>query len=387
MSLPTTADVVIIGAGIVGCATAYAMARAGLRVVICDRGAVGGAVSGASLACLSAHMIDSDELALLTASCALWRDLEDELDSRFEYHRCGQLRFIARDEDAAAARAWFDVERQAGVSVELLDTAAVRQIAPKLEGDIVGATWSPTDATVNPFLACRALIAAACAHGATAHPHTTVTGIDTVSGCVSAVSTTAGTIATPWVVNAAGPWASRVAAMVGLAVPIVPRKAQCLATVAMPPTIPCVVGTAESSGGVESGYTQIQQAASGQILFNTVLGGGERVQGEQDVDLDVDYPFMIDSIRTLLCLFPSLEEVQLLRSWARYEAVTPDDLFILGPVQGVKGFLMAAGDGGTGFVRAPIIGRLLKELIVDTAPSLSLDRYALERFADAPQAA
>jgi sarcosine oxidase subunit beta len=91
-------------------------------------------------------------------------------------------------------------------------------------------------------------------------------------------------------------------------------------------------------------------------------------------------------VRTLLWLFPSLSDVQMLRSWARYEAVTPDDRFIVGPVAGVGGFLMAAGDCGTGFVRAPMIGRLLAEMAADGRTSMPLAPYALERFAPRPAA-
>jgi len=377
-----TADVVVIGAGIVGCTTAYVLAERGVDVVVVEQGDVGGAVSGASLACVGIHMIDRQELELLKLSCQMWRDMEARLDTSIEYQRCGQLRFIAREEELGVARSWLEVERAYGLDVELLEPPAVRDIAPALEGDIAAATWSVNDATVNPFLSCRALITVAQRRGARLITQRQVTGIELRNGQVEAVQTSTDRIYAPWVVNASGPWAKRIAAMAGVNVPVVPRKAQCLATEHLAPVIPCVVGACESAGGVEVGYTQIQQAQSGQVLFNTVLGGGERADGQQDMELDVDYQFVMDSIRTLLWLFPSLGEVNLLRSWARYEAVTPDDRFIVGPVPRVEGFLMAAGDCGVGFVRAPMIGRLLSDVIVDGAPSYSLDLYRLERFAE-----
>jgi glycine/D-amino acid oxidase-like deaminating enzyme len=387
MTASNATDVVVIGAGIVGCATAYFLAKAGIGVTLLERGDIGGAVSGASLACIGSHMVSREELPLLIAARHLWSELADELGEDVEFRRCGQLRFVAHEADLPVAREWIAIERKAGADVSLLAPEDVRRIVPALSGDIVAATWSPDDATVNPFLACRALVSEAQRLGARVQPHTAAIGIERTNGRVSAVLTRADRLPTRWIINASGPWAARVAAPLGLAVPIKPRKAQCLATVALPPTIPCVVGACESAGGVEAGYTQIQQAKSGQILFNTVLGGGLREDGAQDSIPEVDHKFVKDSVRTLLWLFPSLEPVEMLRSWVRFEAVTPDDRFVVGPVEGIDGFLMAAGDCGTGFTRAPMIGRLLTELILDGHSSLPLDCYALSRFPPARSAA
>lgn len=381
MSVPRSVDVVIAGAGIVGCCTAHAMARAGLHVALIDKGAIGGGVSGASLSCVGTHMVSTEEMAVLQRGASLWAEAENRLGRDIEYHRGGQLRFVAREADRPIAESWVAAERAHGCRVELLEPDDVRRIVPALEGAIVCATWSPDDATVNPFLACRAHAAAAATAGAHVLPHTAVTGLRCSDDRVTGVETDAGTIACSWVVNAAGSWARRIASMAGLDVPIRPRKAQCLATVALPPTIPCVVGACESAGGVEAGYTQIQQARSGQVLFNTVPGGGERPEGTQDIDHAVDHAFVIDSVRTLLWLFPGLATADLLRSWARYEAVTPDERFLIGPVPGCDGLLMAAGDSGTGFTRAPVIAEMLTAHATHDASPLPLDPYRPDRFA------
>ena len=349
-------------------------------MVVLDKGGVGGAVSGASLACIGAHMIDKEEVPLLRRACQLWRALAEELPRDIEYQICGQLRFVARDEDLPVARGWVEAEREQGLEVGLLDPPAVRDIVPALTGPIAGATWSPGDATVNPFLSCRALVEAARAVGAVIRPGTPVAGIAIDGGRVAAVETPAGRGSTRWLVNATGPWARGVAALAGIEVPIRPRKAQCLASVRLDPVIPCVVGACDSGGGVEAGYTQIQQAPSGQVLFNTVLAGGLREDGDQDRDLGVDYPFILDSVRTLLWLFPCLSDVPLLRSWARYEAVTPDDRFLVGPVASVEGFLMAAGDSGIGFVRAPVIAEALADLIEGDLAEPPIAFYDPARF-------
>jgi glycine/D-amino acid oxidase-like deaminating enzyme len=380
MTLPGTADVVIAGAGIVGCATAHALSKRGLSVVVLEKGDVGGAVTGASLACIGTHMIDTEEIPYLRSACTLWEHLVDELDRDFEYQRCGQLRFIAREDGLAVAREWVEAERTHGLQVELLDPKAVHEIVPALTSPIVGATWSPGDATVNPFLSCRALIEAAVQHGTVILPRSPVTAIEIEAGAIRAVRSGSHCVATCCFINATGPWARQVAAMAQVDIPIQPRKAQCLATVRLDPVIPCVVGACESAGGVGAGYTQIQQAHSGQVLFNTVLAGGLREDGDQDRDLNVDYPFILDSIQTLLWLFPSLSDAPLLRSWARYEAVTPDNRFLVGQVSSVRGFFMAAGDCGIGFVLAPLIAEALAQIIFEGDYSPEIKLYDPTRF-------
>lgn len=354
----TAFDVAVVGAGIVGCAVARAAARAGLGTVLLDRGEIGGAVSGASLACISTHMTSRDELPLLLRAAESWRRLDAESDLDFEYRACGQLRFVHREADVEVAREWVAHERAHGLDPRVLDPAEVRELVPALRGRLFAATWSPADATVNPFLACRALVEDARRAGCTVRPRTTVDAVLRENARVTGIVSGAQHLGARWVINAAGPWAAGVAVLAGCEVPIVPRKAQCLATVALPPVIPCVVGACKAAGGIDAGYTQIQQAMHGQVLFNTVLPGGLRADGGHH-DTGIDRQFVVDSIETLLWLFPGLGGAQLLRSWVAYEAVTPDHRFILGPVDGVEGFLMAAGDNGSGFNRALVYAEML----------------------------
>jgi sarcosine oxidase subunit beta len=419
-ALPRTADVVVVGGGIVGAATAQALARAGLKPLVLEKGAFGGAVSGASLACISTHMMDLEELKLLAWTRARWAELDAEIGG-FEYNRCGQLRFIAREADIAVAEGWIAAERAAGLTPELLDPAAVRAVEPALTGPILAASWSALDAVVNPFLAVRALLADAQRHGATVRAHTPVTAVRMHGGRVTGVTTPGGTVDTPHVVLAAGPWAAKLAAPLGVVLPMLPRKAQCLATVRVPPVIRRVVGACESAGGVEAGYTQIQQAREGQVLFNTVLAGGtvqapglSAAQGEDQsagsgrstgggkadgsaggdastavvppsVVPPVDLAFVRDSVETLLWLFPDLADVPVLRSWVRYEAVTPDSRFVAGPA-GPDGLWIAAGDSGTGFVRSPAIGRLITDGILGRTPPFDVSLYRADRFTAAAAA-
>lgn len=377
--LPGTADAVVVGGGIVGAAIARQLALDGLRPVLLEQGAFGGAVSGASLACLGTHMHNIDELGVLVETCSMWKELADELGNPFEYHHSGQLRFILREEDIAVAERWVAEERAFGLPPELLTPEEVRRIEPLLTGPIVGASWSPGDATVNPFLAVRHVLADGRRHGARTFHSVPVTGLIRDGDAVRGVRTGAGVISAPHVVLAAGPWSGRLASDAGLDVPIRPRQAQCLASVRQPPSLRTVIGACESAGGVETGYTQIQQARSGQVLFNTVVAPGPTKPHSEDRINEVPLRFVRDSIRTLTTLFPSLAEIQLLRSWVRFEAVSPDDRFLTGELPG-QGLLIAAGDNGSGFCRAPFMAGLISRLVrgVDPGPFAAL--YAPSRF-------
>lgn len=373
------ADAIVVGAGVVGAATARELARRGQRILLLEQGHPGGAVSGASLACISTHMLDRAELDLLTWARDAWAELARELDD-FEYRVCGQLRFIVREADLPVARDWIAAERAAGLDPELLDRAAVQTLEPLLKGEILAASYSPRDAVVNPLLAVRALINDAVAHGVELLSHCPVHGVALAGERVVGVDSARGHLQAPTVILAAGPWSARLAASAGLSLPIRPRRAQCLATVRLPPSIRQVVGACESAGGVEAGYTQIQQAASGQVLFNTVLAGGLAEPGAEDRIPEVDAAFVGNSVATLLWLFPDLADVELLRSWVRYEAVTPDDRFLIGPC-GPPGLWVAAGDCGTGFVRAPAIARGIADRLLGENPPFAMAVHDPARFA------
>ena len=378
-------SVIVVGAGVVGAAVARELSLAGHQVTVLEKGSAGGAVSGASLACIGSHMIDFDELPLLNWSCRAWAELAKKSATNFEYRRCGQIRFIEREEDIAITKSIVEAERENGASSVFVDRDTVHRIEPNLTGPILAASHDPDAAMVNPFQAVRALLLEAKENGACIRTHKPVEKIETRNGRVCGVVSEGETIRADNVVLACGPWTATLAQSCGLNLPILPRKAQCLATVAMPEnTIRNVISSCEASGGVDAGYTQIQQTFSGQILFNTVLAGGLSKQGTQNNIPEVDPDFVADSIDTLLRLFPILQSTQLLRSWVRFEAVTPDDRFLIGPLE-PEGLFVAAGDSGTGFTRAPAIGRLIKEVLSDEVTSFRTDIYSPNRFSEVTQ--
>lgn len=374
------ARLIVVGGGIVGVCIARELVRRGHRVVLCEKAGLGSAVTGASLACIGTHMNSRSEIEILKWSSIAWFELDKSLGGAMEYKNCGQLRFLERAEDRSVAEDWIAFETQAGVPSRLLEPSEVRRIEPLLQGPIEAATYAANAATVTPFLAVRAIVKDALEHGLELLPHAPVQSLVLRAGAVRGVLTATGEIEADGVILAAGPWTPVLARTAGLDIPIQPRKAQCLASVAVAPSIRCVIAACERAGGVAAGYTQIQQAPSGQVLFNTVLAGGLSAPGAQDHVPEVDPDFVRNSIRQLLRLFPSLAGLELLRSWVRYEAVTPDDRFLVGATPAGNLYL-AAGDGGSGFGRAPAVARVIGDAIDDRPPPFDASLWSPARFA------
>ncbi|WP_116134435.1 FAD-binding oxidoreductase [Tropicimonas sp. IMCC34043] len=359
-ALPRTAEVIVVGGGVVGLATALALAEAGLAPVVVEAKSFGGAVTGGSLAGIGAHMHGLPEYDLMRAACGLWRDLATDTGNPFEYRAQGQIGFILDPRDVASGETWVREERALGADCRMLTPAEASEVEPLLTGPIVAATFAPDTATVNPFLAARTLLRRACEKGARAFEHTPITALTVEDDRIRGVQTASGErIAAAHVVLAAGPWTANLAAMANVALPLVPRQAQCLASVRQPPdTLRRVISAVEDAGGVNSGYTQIQQAQSGQILFNTVTAPTATPPEAKDQIREVPPGFVVESIDMLLRLFPALAQIELLRSWVRFEAVSPDHRFLAGPLP-VAGLWVCAGDNGSGYCRALMLGRYM----------------------------
>lgn len=387
-SLPASVDVIVVGGGIVGLATALALAEAGAKPLVLEAKSFGGAVTGGSLAAIGVHMHGLEEYALLTEACGLWRSFSDRSGDAIEHNAQGQVGFCLDDEDIASAETWIAEERALGAPYRMLSGSELRDLEPGLTGPVRAATYAPDTATINPFRAARAVLAAARAAGATAMDHAPVAGLLSAGGKVQGVRMASGQeITGDAVVLAAGPWSQEIAGAEGIYVPLFPRQAQCLAALRQPAgTIRHVVSGVERKGGVDSGYTQIQQAASGQILFNTVMELMDTAPDAKDAVREVPPGFVMSSIDMLVTLFPGLADIALLRSWVRFEAVSPDARFLAGPLER-DGLWICAGDNGSGYCRSLMLGRFLAgeitgKPVLDAALRADAARlYAPKRFA------
>ena len=377
-------DVVVVGAGIVGAACAYYAARAGLRVLVVDRGPVAGGTTGAGEGnLLASDKAPGPELELILHSLGLWQALGEELDTdAFELEAKGGLVVASTPEGLKALRELAESQREHGVVAEDVAPAALPEHEPAIASGLVGGVYYPQDMQLQPMLAAAHLLRAAVhEHGAAFRTATEVTGfIRTRDGRVSGVLTPTGAISCGAVVNAAGTWAGPVADLAGAPVPIEPRRGFILVTEPLPPTIQHKVYAAEYVANVASDSSDLQTSAVVESTrAGTVLIGASRER------VGFDRTFSLPVLRRLaaqaVALFPVLADVHAIRAYRGFRPFSPDHLPVIGPDPRAPGLLHACGHEGAGIGLAPVTGELITAALTGARPPLDPAPFRPERFA------
>ncbi len=365
------AEVVVIGGGVVGCAIAYNLAKLGLTdVVLVEKGYLACGSSGRCAGGIRQQWSTPENARMAMASVRLFEGLADELGYPTEYTQGGYLILAYTEDEVAQYRRNVAMQQGLGLDVRFLSPAEARDVVPCLNIDgVLAATYCPTDGKANPFLVTRGYALAAQRLGVEVNLRTTVTGIEVADGRVQAVVTDKGRIAARWVVNAAGGYAAAIGALAGLDVPVQPVRHEILVTEPVEPLFdPLIISFYYG--------TYIVQAPHGGILM-----------GQGDPDEPVSYsvrsglPFARSITAKMVRLIPCLKDVKVVRQWAGLYEMTPDAQPILGPVDGLDGYIQAVGFSGHGFMVAPITGQLIAEYIVKGETSLPIDELGLGRFA------
>lgn len=391
----TDADVVIIGAGIIGTAIAYHLARHQAhrkapyrpQVTVVESGDI---ASGSSGACDGLVFLQSKKpgihLELAMESRRRFHRLAQDLPVPIEYISTGGM-VVAESEAEMAAMAQFVEAQQAiGLDVTLLNADGARRLEPHLSAKIAGATHSPLDGQVNPIALTLGFARGAMARGVQFLTGTRAHGIETSAGRVSAVVTNAGRIDTDLVVNAAGAHAAEIGALVGLTVPVKPRRGQIIVTEAHPPLVRrCMISSKYIAAKYDpklakgdGGGISIEQTENGNFLLGSTR---EFVGFDKGTTIDGLHRIAAKTARIL----PVLEGLKVIRAFAGLRPFTPDGLPILGPVAAVPGFVMAAGHEGDGIALSPITGALIAQIIATGRSEIPLDTFRLERFAPLDQ--
>ena len=379
---PKEAEVVVIGGGVVGSATAYFLAQAGKKVVLVDKGYKAGEASAANAAFVwSITRKPGIDIRLAMHSFSIHRQLQDELDKDFEYVHNGGLLVIDDQAQFPFVETHLNARAEDGYPLEMIDAKQVFELEPLLNRErILGAVFSADDGTTNPIFLVISLNLQAQKLGAKIFHHTEVKGIEVQGGKVKGVITDKGTIQTDTVVNAAGSWGCFIGEMVGLKVPITPFQLAMLVTEQLPPCISHPIMGASymmaedtgKKGGLKCGLIISQQAAG-----NLLIGASWR-------DAGYDKRMIQEEIELMASVnvqgMPMLKNVRVIRSYANFFPHTEDDLPILGKVDGVEGFIMACGHNGHGIGMGPGSGKMIQELICTGDTSIPLDELSLSRF-------
>jgi glycine/D-amino acid oxidase-like deaminating enzyme len=433
-----SSNVVVIGGGAVGTSIAYHLAKRRIDVILVERDDI---ASGTSGACDGFVFLQSKKpgvhLQRALESAKMMERLSGELQRDIEYERTGGMIVVKSREDMPEMRELVERQRRLGLEVDLLDAHEARKMEPCLSPDIAGATYSPMDAQVNPISLCLAFAEAAEREGAEVLTDTEVTDISTANGKVDGVLTSRGFIKADVVVNAAGAYAPAIARMVGIDLPIEPRRGQVLVTESVPrllktvmicnryitskfnshkaqnpqipPDPPLRKGGTELSAPepLQRGELDGQAFTKAEEGWSTLIKGAQvkaaqggcsplikgrtkpntpELQNPLGVGLALEQTragsLLIGStrefvgynrnvtpegIRAILAhasdLVPIIGELNIIRSFAGLRPYTPDGMPILREVDGIEGFIVAAGHEGDGIALSPITGFLIAELV------------------------
>ena len=374
-TFPSSAQVVIIGGGVMGASTAYHLALRGVRDVVLlesqpffGQGATGKCAGGIRYQFSTAVNV---RLSLL--SLPMLARFEEETGQSIDLRYPGYMLLATTEENVAEFQRNLALQHSLGVPTEWLTGDEVRRRVPQLAaGDVLAATYNRGDGLADPNGVVAGYISAGRRLGVRAFNDAPVTGIEVEGGRVVAVETPLGRIACETVVNAAGPWAALIGDMAGVPLPIKPVRRQMLTTGPLPnlpPDFPFVIDFARS----------LYFHREGEGLL-TGMSNPNQLPG---FDESVDDEWELTHLEAAVERLPLLASARLQAHWAGLYEVTPDAHPIIGSVPGLENFVVVAGFSGHGFMHGPIAGLLVSEIILDGhARTLDISELAWERFGD-----
>ena len=358
MELPNTADIVIIGGGVMGASALYHLAQRGIKnIVLLEKEEFFG--TGATGRCAGGvrYQFSTEiNVRLSQASLPMIERFKDEIGQDVNYRQCGYLLVATNEKDEAAFKRNVELQNRLGVGTVLMSGDEIRARVPMMKfADALAGTFNQKDGLVDPNSVVMGYIGAAQRLGAKAVSRAEVTGIHVSGNQVEAVETAAGSIKTRTVLNAAGPWVGVVGEMTGVRIPIVPVRRQMFTTTPMPEVpddFPFVIDFAQS----------LYFHREGDGLLVGMSNPGQSPGFDQNVDED----FELTNMEAAAARLPLLECAGRVSHWAGLYEVTPDAHPIFGKTP-VDGFYLVGGFSGHGFMHGPVAGKLMTELILDGA--------------------
>jgi sarcosine oxidase subunit beta len=372
-----TADVVIIGGGIVGSSIAYHLAERGCGALILEREEQQGLGSTAkSAGGVRAQFATPININMSLYSIDIFSRFEELTGHTAGYKPHGYLFIATSESHLDYLRANGEKQRAHGVTnVEMLGREEIIDMVPELSNDdIVGGSFCPADGFVDPYSVMTGFSKRARQRGARVMLNAEVTGIDLENSRVAGVTTSRGKISTRAVVNAAGPWAAMVAKMAGFDLPVVPLRRQIVKTEAfrpLPSPLPMVID-------MSNGFHFRREGES-------ILMAWPDPEETYGFRTDFDYSCIEKIVPLAVRRVPAFAdaEVNPRRCWAGMYEVTPDHHAIIGRAPGIDGFYLANGFSGHGVMHSPATGKIVSELILDGAPRLfNASMLGAERFAE-----
>lgn len=368
--MPETADIVIIGAGIVGCSIAYHLARLGRpKVVVVEKDLICSGATGKSAGGIRQQFATELNVRLSLESLRMFHRMRDELGIDPGFRQVGYLFMAATEKELDLFRRQAEFQQRHAVPVRIISTEDIRRIVPYVRlDDILGAAYCPTDGYAAPYEVTMGYAAAARRLGTKIYEQRRVTGILRRDDRVVGVETSQGPIYAPIVVNAAGAEGGLVGAMAGVDVPVKPYRRQIFVTGPLPEF------GQEPPLTVDYHRNWYFRGEMGGCLFS-----GPKDE-ESSFNTNVDWEHLAESVAQAVARVPVLEKAEIRRGWAGSYDLSPDNNAILGAVPALRGFYVATGHSGHGFMHGPATGKLMAELILTGKTSMDISPLGFDRF-------
>ncbi len=361
-----TADAVIIGGGIIGCAAAYYLSSHGVRPLVLERAGLAGEASGANMGVVGTSTgIPGRTVTHTRKSMELLVRDSEALDRPIELVREGRLWVALSEAERAEVRDLAAAYGPDGVEIRLLSAQEAQDLVPGLGPEVLEAAFAPEGGHVNPFLLTYAYAAAARRQGAEIQEGTEVTRLAVERGRVTGLVARGEEISTPLVVLAAGAWSGALLAPLGLTLPVVPGRGQVLVTAPLAAITARVVLT--------PGGTGIRQDVRGHVLIGSTV---EDAGFSRSVTLGT----LAEISRIAASIMPALRQVPVIRTWAGLRPMTPDGVPIIDRAPGISGLFLATGHSRVGVSYAPVTGWLLAQLVTRGTTDLPLEPFRAERL-------
>ncbi|MFJ9467990.1 NAD(P)/FAD-dependent oxidoreductase [Streptomyces caniferus] len=370
-TVPPTADVVIVGGGVMGTSIAFHLAEAGVSdIVVVERGELGSGSSGKPIGGVRAQFSDPLNIALGSRSLRAWQEFGQRPGADIRLDGVGYLFVLTSDQQAADFETSVRIQNGLGVPSRMIGPREAQALCPYLSTDgLVAAAYSPTDGHARPGLAVRGYARAAARAGVTFATHTTVTGLDTTGDRVTAVHTDHGRISAATVICAAGAWSARLGEMAGVHLPVRPVRRQLAFTAPLAPPAPRIPFT------IDFDSTAYFHNSDDGLLFGLADPG--QADGF-DTTWTPDWLTLFRAAARRRA--PALADMETSGGWAGLYEVTPDHNALIGRAGTPYNFLYATGFSGHGFLQAPAVGEIVRDLHLERTPFVDVTPFSADRF-------